>query len=89
MKIKEELKQIEYKEKRQKWMLMKVTWEYKEIKIQEKKPEFLEWKLIDVENLTEVVVDFKLHVYKEIKEKISRIINWLILKLQLFDLLNI
>jgi hypothetical protein len=36
-----------------------------------------------------VVVDFKLHDYKELKEKVKKIINWVILILQFFDLLNI
>ena len=40
------------------------------------KPEFLEWKWIDLDmKLLKVVVDFKLHVYKELKEKIKKIIN--------------
>jgi glutaredoxin-related protein len=39
--------------------------------------------------ITEVVVDFKLHVYKELKEKIKEIINWETLEPQLFDQLNI
>ena len=47
----------------------------REINIQTKKPEFLEWKWIELETLTEVVVDFKLHVYKELKEKIRTFIN--------------
>ena len=46
-----------------------------DINIQTKKPEFLEWKWIDLDELTEVVVDFKLHVYKEIREKVKKIIN--------------
>jgi putative (di)nucleoside polyphosphate hydrolase len=46
-----------------------------EINIKTNKPEFLEWKWIDLDKLTEVVVDFKLHVYKELKEKIKKIIN--------------
>ena len=59
-----------YKGQKQKWFIMKFTGEDKEINIQTKKPEFLEWKWIELETLTEVVVDFKLHVYKELKEKI-------------------
>ncbi len=64
-----------YKGQRQKWFIMKFIGEDKEINIQTKKPEFLEWKWIELEILTEVVVDFKLHVYKELKEKIRQIIN--------------
>ena len=46
-----------------------------EIDIKTKNPEFLEWKWIDLENITDNVVDFKLQVYKELKEKIKVIIN--------------
>ena len=64
-----------YRGQRQKWFIMKFTGEDKEINIQTKKPEFLEWKWIDLNALTEVVVDFKLHVYKELEKKIKQIIN--------------
>ena len=46
-----------------------------EIDIKTKHPEFSEWKWIDLENITDLVVDFKLHVYKDIKEKIKKILN--------------
>ena len=64
-----------YKGQKQKWFIMKFIGEDEEINIQTKKPEFLEWKWIELEALTEIVVDFKLHVYKELKEKIGKIIN--------------
>ena len=64
-----------YRGQKQKWFIMKFTGEDKEINIQTQKPEFLEWKWIDLETLTEVVVNFKLHVYKELKKKIGLIIN--------------
>ena len=54
---------------------MKVIGEEKEINIKTKNPEFLEWKWIDLEKITDVVVDFKLEVYKEVKEKVKKIIN--------------
>ena len=64
-----------YKGKKQKWFLMKFTGEEKEINIKTKNPEFLDWKWIDLDQITEVVVDFKLHVYKELQEKVRKIIN--------------
>ena len=64
-----------YRGQKQKWFLMKFMGKDEEIDINTKKPEFLEWKWIDLEQITEVVVDFKLHVYKELKEKIKKIIN--------------
>ncbi len=64
-----------YKGQKQKWFLMKFTGDEKEIDIKTKNPEFLDWKWIDLDQITEVVVDFKLHVYKELKEKIKKLIN--------------
>ena len=64
-----------YKGQKQKWFIMKFIGEDEEINIQTKKPEFLEWKWIELETLTEVVVDFKLHVYEELKKKIRGFIN--------------
>ena len=46
-----------------------------DINIKTNKPEFLEWKWIELDKITEVVVDFKYHVYKQLKEKIKIIIN--------------
>jgi len=54
---------------------MKFTGEEKEINIKTKNPEFLDWKWINLNQITEVVVDFKLHVYKELQEKVRKIIN--------------
>ena len=64
-----------YKGQRQKWFLMRYLGSDEEINLQTNNPEFLDWKWIDIDLLTDVVVDFKLNVYKEIKEKIKKIIN--------------
>ena len=64
-----------YKGQKQKWFLMKIVGDEKEINIKTKNPEFLDWKWIDLDQITEVVVDFKLHVYKQLQEKVKKIIN--------------
>ena len=64
-----------YKGQKQKWFLMKFTGTEQEINIKTKNPEFLEWKWIELDQITEFVVDFKLHVYKELQEKVKKIIN--------------
>ena len=64
-----------YKGQKQKWFLMRFTGDEDEINIKTKKPEFLDWKWIEIDSLTDVVVDFKLHVYRELKEKVKKIIN--------------
>tara|TARA_A100000164_G_scaffold23832_1_gene18778 strand:+ start:13 stop:489 length:477 start_codon:yes stop_codon:yes gene_type:complete len=64
-----------YRGQKQKWFLMRFTGEDREINIKTKNPEFLDWKWINLDLITDVVVDFKLDVYKEIKEKVKKIIN--------------
>ena len=64
-----------YRGQKQKWFLMRFIGEDKEINIETKNPEFLDWKWINLDEITEVVVDFKLHVYKKLKEKVKKIIN--------------
>ena len=64
-----------YKGQKQKWFLMRHLGDDNEINIKTKKPEFLDWKWIEVDCLTDFVVDFKLHIYKELKDKIKKIIN--------------
>ena len=54
-----------FKGQLQKWFIMRYLGEDKDINIKTKNPEFLEWKWIDLELITDTVVDFKLHVYKE------------------------
>ena len=64
-----------FKGQKQKWFLMRFLGNDNEINIKTHKPEFLDWKWIELDMLTKIVVDFKLQVYKELKEKIRPIIN--------------
>ena len=64
-----------YKGQKQKWFLMRFIGDEKEINIKTKNPEFLDWKWINLDQITEVVVDFKLDVYKELQKKIKKLIN--------------
>ena len=64
-----------YKGQKQKWFLMRYLGEDEDINIKTTNPEFLEWKWVDIDKITEIVVDFKLNVYKELKEKVKEIIS--------------
>ena len=64
-----------YKGQKQKWFLMRYLGKDEDINIKTDNPEFFEWKWVNLSMITEVVVDFKYDVYKEIKEKIEKIIN--------------
>ena len=59
----------------QKWFVMRFLGNESEININTEKPEFLDWKWIDIENLPKIAVDFKLDVYKSIKQELSKILN--------------
>ena len=63
-----------YKGQKQKWFLMRYLGRDDEIDIKTNKPEFLDWKWVDLKEITRLVVDFKLHVYKEIQKKVEKIL---------------
>ena len=63
-----------YKGQKQKWYVLRFDGEEKEINIKTKYPEFLDWKWVNIDNLTDEVVEFKRHVYKEIQKEIKKII---------------
>jgi putative (di)nucleoside polyphosphate hydrolase len=64
-----------FKGQKQKWFVMKFVGTESEINIKTKYPEFLDWKWIDLENLTEIAVNFKLEVYKQLKSELKKILN--------------
>jgi len=63
-----------YKGQSQKWFLMRYLGEDNQINIKTKKPEFLEWKWVDLKEITNLVVDFKLHVYQEVQQKVQELL---------------
>ena len=63
-----------YRGQKQKWFLMRFRGKENEINLNTTHPEFLEWKWIDIDKITDVVVKFKLDVYKKIQEKVKKIL---------------
>ena len=63
-----------YKGQTQKWFIMRFLGKDDEVNLKTKHPEFLEWKWVNVENITEKVVDFKRHVYEKIKMELKDLI---------------
>ena len=64
-----------YRGQEQKWFVMRFLGKDTEINIKTEYPEFCEWKWINLENITDLVVDFKLHVYVDVKKKVKEILN--------------
>ena len=64
-----------FKGQTQKWFIMKFDGQDSEINLKTKNPEFFEWKWIDVEKITDNVVDFKKEVYEKLKEEIKKVLS--------------
>ena len=63
-----------YRGQTQKWFIMRFIGKDNEINLRTKHPEFLEWKWVNIESITDKVVDFKLHVYERIKKELKNLI---------------
>ena len=64
-----------YRGQKQKWFIVRFLGNDDEINLETHKQEFIDWKWIDIENLTSVIVDFKKKVYEELLPKIKAAIN--------------
>ena len=64
-----------FKGQTQKWFIMRFLGNESEINIKTKNPEFLDWKWIDLEDLTKIAVNFKLDVYRNLKQEVAKILN--------------
>ncbi len=64
-----------FKGQTQKWFVMRFIGNETEININTEKPEFLDWKWIDLEDLPKIAVNFKLDVYKNLEREVSKILN--------------
>jgi len=59
-----------YRGQKQKWFIMRFEGKNKEVNVKTSNPEFLDWKWIEPLELTKVVVDFKLSIYKKLTEEL-------------------
>ena len=64
-----------YRGQKQKWFVVKFLGNDGEINLQTDKPEFIEWRWLDIENLPNVIVDFKRKVYEQLLPKIRNFTN--------------
>jgi len=64
-----------FKGQTQKWFVMRFIGNESEININTKHPEFLDWKWINLDDLPEIAVNFKLDVYKNVKHEVKKILN--------------
>ena len=62
-----------FKGQKQKWFIMRFYGKDSEININTKKAEFLDWKWVDINQITKLVVNFKLRVYKKLAKEVERL----------------
>ncbi len=64
-----------FRGQKQKWFIAKFLGDEKEINLNTKNPEFVEWKWIDPNFLPEVIVDFKKNLYLKLLKEIKKFIS--------------
>ena len=64
-----------FKGQKQKWFVMRFVGNESEINIKTKHPEFLDWKWIDLEDLSKIAVNFKLEMYNKVKLEVKKIVT--------------
>ena len=65
--------QGKYRGQKQKWFIMQFLGKIEEINLKTKCPEFLDWKWIESSELPNVVVNFKVSIYKKIVQELISI----------------
>ena len=64
-----------YRGQKQNWFITRFLGEDREIDLNTRNPEFIDWKWIEPEKLPEVIVNFKKDLYKNILKEINLIID--------------
>tara|TARA_X000000368_G_scaffold362560_1_gene307300 strand:- start:839 stop:1309 length:471 start_codon:yes stop_codon:yes gene_type:complete len=64
-----------YRGQKQKWFIARFLGKDNEVNLNTKKPEFIDWKWLNIEELPNVIVDFKKDVYKKLLKELKNFIN--------------
>ena len=63
-----------YRGQKQKWFITRFLGSDNEINLNTKKPEFIEWKWLKINELPNVIVDFKKDVYTNLVKELDKLI---------------
>ena len=64
-----------YRGQKQKWFIVRFIGKEKEININTRHPEFIEWKWVNMNSLPDLIVTFKKHVYEKVLTELKKIIS--------------
>ena len=63
-----------FRGQKQKWYLVKFIGNDSEIDLNTGKPEFIEWKWVEIDELSNLIVDFKKNIYEKLSVEIKKFI---------------
>tara|TARA_B100001029_G_scaffold176011_1_gene178304 strand:- start:1579 stop:2049 length:471 start_codon:yes stop_codon:yes gene_type:complete len=64
-----------YRGQKQKWFIVRFLGLENEIDLKTKNPEFIQWKWININDLPNVIVNFKKHVYEKLLIELKNFVN--------------
>tara|TARA_X000001036_G_C20531023_1_gene746221 strand:- start:95 stop:565 length:471 start_codon:yes stop_codon:yes gene_type:complete len=64
-----------FRGQKQKWFIVKFIGEENEINLKTKNPEFIEWRWVEMNELPNVIVDFKKNVYEKLLIELKKFMN--------------
>ena len=64
-----------FRGQKQKWFVVRFIGKESEININTKHPEFSQWKWVEIDELSKIIVDFKKKVYEKLTIELKKFIN--------------
>ena len=64
-----------FRGQKQKWFVVRFIGKESEININTKHPEFIQWKWVEIDELSKIIVDFKKKVYEKLTIELKKFIN--------------
>ena len=64
--------QGKFRGQKQKWFVVRFLGSDSEINLKTKKPEFIEWKWLEINKLPDVIVEFKKNIYKTLVKELRK-----------------
>ncbi len=64
-----------FRGQKQKWFIVKFLGKDSDINIKTNNAEFIEWKWLDIDDLSNVIVYFKKHIYTQLQAELKKIIS--------------
>ena len=64
-----------FRGQKQKWYIVRFIGNINEINLNTKNPEFIEWKWVEIDNLSKIIVEFKREIYKKLTIELKNFIS--------------